>query len=141
MAHSYAPQFRAIVVDQVRFGRRVSDVAAAVEVAEATIYRWVRQDRIDRGELAGTSTSDNAELRAARQNAFAELESVLGRAALESHTCDDICRTFALSVAIAAAQCRVGRRHQDRGTRDQRRCVRTMTVWGYASVCQRVGDR
>jgi len=56
--------------------RRVAEVAAAVEVAEATVYRWIRQDRIDRGELAGTSTSDNAELRAARQR-IAELESEL----------------------------------------------------------------
>jgi transposase InsO family protein len=54
----------------------VADVAAAVGVAESTVYRWVRQERIDRGELAGTSTSDNAELRAARQR-IAELESEL----------------------------------------------------------------
>ncbi len=76
MPHSYAPQFRAMVIDQVRAGRRVVEVAAAVEVSEATVYRWIRQDRIDRGELAGTSTSDNAELRAARQR-IAELESEL----------------------------------------------------------------
>ncbi len=62
-----------MVVDQVRAGTRVAEVAAAVEVGEATVYRWVRQDRIDRGELAGTSTSDNADLRAARQR-IAELE-------------------------------------------------------------------
>ena len=73
MPHSYAPQFRAMVVDQVRAGTSVAEVAAAVEVGEATVYRWVRQDRIDRGELAGTSTSDNADLRAARQR-IAELE-------------------------------------------------------------------
>jgi transposase InsO family protein/transposase-like protein len=47
-----------------------------VGVAEGTVFRWVRQERIDRGELAGTSTSDNAELRAARQR-IAELESEL----------------------------------------------------------------
>ncbi len=56
---SYAPQFRAMVVDQVRAGRRVAEVAAAVEVSEATVYRWIPQDQIDRGELAGTSTGDN----------------------------------------------------------------------------------
>ncbi len=56
--------------------QRVVEVAAAVEVSEATVYRWIRQDRIDRGELAGTSTGDNAELRAARQR-IAELESEL----------------------------------------------------------------
>jgi putative transposase len=76
MPHSYAPQFRAMVVDQVRSGVRVAEVAASVDVAEATVYRWVRQDRIDRGELAGTSTVDNAELRAAKRR-IAELESEL----------------------------------------------------------------
>lgn len=76
MPHSYAPQFRAMVVDQVRAGSRVAEVAAAVDVGEATVYRWVRQERIDRGELVGTSTADNAELQAARRR-IAELESEL----------------------------------------------------------------
>jgi transposase-like protein len=74
--HSYAAQFRAMVVEQVRSGRRVAEVAAAVEVAEATVYRWVRQDRIDRGELEGTATAENAELRAAKRR-IAELEAEL----------------------------------------------------------------
>jgi transposase-like protein len=76
MPHSYAPQFRAMVVDQVRSGLRVAEMAASVDVAEAMVYRWVRQDRIDRGELGGTSTVDNAELRAAKRR-IAELESEL----------------------------------------------------------------
>src|SRR4051812_30634723 len=63
-----------MVVDQVRAGRRVAEVAADVEIGKATVYRWVRQDRIDRGELAGTSTTENAELRAARRR-ITELES------------------------------------------------------------------
>jgi transposase len=76
MPHAYASQFRAMVVEQVRSGMRVVDVAASVDVAEATVYRWVRQDRVDRGELKGTSTSETAELRAARRR-IAELESEL----------------------------------------------------------------
>lgn len=63
-----------MVVDQVRTGRRVSEVASELGVFEATVFRWVRQDRIDRGELEGTSTRESAELRAARQR-IAELES------------------------------------------------------------------
>ena len=76
MPRSYASQFRAMVVEQVRSGRRVAEVAATVDVPEGTLYRWVRQERIDRGELAGTSTSETAELRAARRR-IAELESEL----------------------------------------------------------------
>ena len=76
MPRSYASQFRAMVVEQVRSGRRVAEVAATVDVPEATLYRWVRQERIDRGELAGASTRETAELRAARRR-IAELESAL----------------------------------------------------------------
>lgn len=76
MPRSYAPQFRAMVIDQVRGGRRVAEVAAAVEVPEATVFRWVRQDRIDRGEIEGTSTAESGELREARRR-IAELEAEL----------------------------------------------------------------
>lgn len=54
MPRAYASQFRSMVVEQVRSGRRVAEVAATVGVPEATVFRWARQDRIDRGELAGT---------------------------------------------------------------------------------------
>jgi hypothetical protein len=36
MPRSYASQFRRMVIEQVRNGRRVDDVAASVEVPEAT---------------------------------------------------------------------------------------------------------
>jgi transposase-like protein len=54
-----------MVVDQVRNGKRVAEVAASVELCEATVFQWVRQDKIDRGEMPGTSTLESAELRAA----------------------------------------------------------------------------
>ncbi len=76
MPRSYAVQFRAMVVEQVRSGRPVAEVAADLELAESTVFRWVRQDRIDRGELAGTPTAESAELRAARRR-IAELEAEL----------------------------------------------------------------
>ena len=76
MPDSYAPQFRAMVVEQVRSGQKVADVAASLELPEGTVYRWVRQDRIDRGELSGTSTAETTELREARRR-IAELESEL----------------------------------------------------------------
>jgi transposase len=58
MPRSYASQFRAMVIEQVRNGRRVADVGASVEVPEATVFRWVRQDRIDRGEIPGASSQE-----------------------------------------------------------------------------------
>jgi len=76
MPRSYAPQFRAMVIEQVRNGRRVADVAASVELPQATVFRWVRQDRIDRGEIPGTSSQESSELRAARRR-IAELEAEL----------------------------------------------------------------
>jgi putative transposase len=76
MPRSYASQFRAMVIEQVRSGRRVADVAASVEVPEATVFRWVRQDRIDRGEIPGTSSQESTELRAAKRR-IAELEAEL----------------------------------------------------------------
>ena len=69
MPRSYAPQFRAMVVEQVRSGRSVAEVAADLELCEGTVFRWVRQDRIDRGELEGTSTVESAHT-TARHNAI-----------------------------------------------------------------------
>ncbi len=74
MPRSYAPQFRAMVIEQVRSGRTVTEVAATLEIPESTVFRWVRQDKIDRGELAGRSTAESAELRAAKRR-IAELEA------------------------------------------------------------------
>jgi len=76
MPRSYASQFRAMVIEQVRNGRRVAEVAASVEVPEDTVFRWVRQDRIDRGEIPGTQSQESAELRAAKRR-IAELEAEL----------------------------------------------------------------
>lgn len=79
MPRSYATHFRAMVVEQVRSGRRVAEVAAALELPESTVFRWVRQDRIDRGELAGTPRAESAELRAAKRRST-ELEAELATA-------------------------------------------------------------
>ena len=56
MPRCYAQQFRAMVVDQVRNGWRVAEVAANVELCEATVFRWVRQgqDRSRREKATAT---------------------------------------------------------------------------------------
>lgn len=76
MPRSYATHFRAMVIEQVRSGRKVAEVAATLELPESTVFRWVRQDKIDRGELGGTSTAESAELRAAKRR-IGELETEL----------------------------------------------------------------
>lgn len=88
MPHSYAPQFRAMVVEQVRSGRKAAEVAVSLEIPESTVFRWVRQDRIDRGELSGTSTVESAELRAAKQR-IAELEAELATVKRASQLFDE----------------------------------------------------
>jgi transposase len=63
----YPRQFRkdaaALVIDQ---HRTVADVARELGVVEQTLGKWVRQERIDRGEREGTTTEmreENARLR------------------------------------------------------------------------------
>jgi transposase len=63
----YPAEFRrdasALVIDQKR---TVADVAASLGVVERTLAKWVRQERIDRGEQGGTTTEvleENARLR------------------------------------------------------------------------------
>ncbi len=76
MARSYAPEFRRRVVQRVRSGHSVKKVAAEVGAAEATVFRWVAQDKVDRGERAGTSSRDRTEL-AKAQRRIRELETEL----------------------------------------------------------------
>jgi transposase len=70
------PEFRRRVVELVRAGRPVRVVAAELGLAEATVYRWKAQDRIDRGAKPGPTTSERGELAAARRR-IKELETEL----------------------------------------------------------------
>ncbi len=72
----YPPEFRRKVLDLVASGRRVVDVARDLEISDQTIYTWLRQDRIDRGLEAGLSSTERAELSAARRR-IAQLEAEL----------------------------------------------------------------
>jgi transposase-like protein len=70
----YPAAFRCRVLDLVAAGRPVAQVAADLDISDQTIYVWRRQELIDTGLLPGTSSSENAELRAARKR-IAELEA------------------------------------------------------------------
>ena len=72
----YPPEFRRRVLDLLDAGRPVADVARDLRISDQTIYTWRRQDRIDRGLEAGTTTAEHAELVAARQR-IRELETEL----------------------------------------------------------------
>ena len=72
----YPPEFRRRVVDLVEGGRKVAEVAAELGISEQTIYTWRRQARIDAGIEAGVTTSEKAELVAAKRR-IRELETEL----------------------------------------------------------------
>ena len=76
MPKRYPAEFRRRVLDLVAAGRSVGSVAENLGVSAQTIYNWRRQDAIDRGESAGLSSLERAELRAARRR-IAQLEDEL----------------------------------------------------------------
>src|SRR5258708_3927152 len=56
MPKTYAAEFRRRVIDRVRSGHSVRTVADELELCDQTIYRWMNQDAIDRGEKSGISS-------------------------------------------------------------------------------------
>lgn len=76
MPKRYPPEFRRRVLELVKAGRPVTEVAADLGVSTQAIYNWRRQEQIDAGLRPGVSSTDNAELVAARRR-IAQLESEL----------------------------------------------------------------
>ena|SRR5665648_628018 len=75
MPRPYPAEFRARTVAPVRAGRPISRVAVELGISEGGLHNWVRQDRIDRGELSGVTTAESSELsRAKRRIRELELE-------------------------------------------------------------------
>jgi transposase-like protein len=58
----------------VRSGWSVTKTAHDLDVTTTTIYNWVKQDRIDRGEIPGVSTMESKEPVRARRR-IRELET------------------------------------------------------------------
>jgi transposase-like protein len=67
MPRIYPPEFRRQVIELARAGTRVKQLAATFQMSDATIYNWLKQDRIDRGEAEGATTSQQLELAAAKR--------------------------------------------------------------------------
>jgi transposase-like protein len=64
------------VLDLIEAGRPVVEIAVQLGVSDQTIYNWRKQDRIDRGLVAGVSTAESAALAAARKR-IRDLETEL----------------------------------------------------------------
>ena len=79
MPFAYSPEFRSMVVEQMRDGRSVAGLARELEMHESTLHRWKRQDRVDRGLVSGVGTAESARLREARRR-IRELEAELAAA-------------------------------------------------------------
>jgi transposase-like protein len=76
MPKRYPPGFRRRVLELLKTGRSVAELAADLGVISQTIYNWRRQEQIDSGLGPGVSSSDHAELIAARRR-IAQLEAEL----------------------------------------------------------------
>lgn len=73
MSKPYPAEFRARAVALVRAGKPASIVANDLGISAGCLRNWLRQDRVDRGEIEGLSRAESAELRRARQR-IRELE-------------------------------------------------------------------
>ena len=76
MPYRYPPELRRRVLDLLAAGRSVASLSEDLGVSDQTIYNWRRQDLIDRGLEPGSTSGEQAELRAARRR-IRELETEL----------------------------------------------------------------
>ncbi len=76
MPRRYPAEFRRKVLDLVESGRPVAQIAHDLDLSAQCIYTWRKQQLIDRGQLPGITSTDHAELVAARKR-IAELEDEL----------------------------------------------------------------
>ena len=76
MPKKYSSEFRNRILSLVAEGRPIAEIAETFGVSSSKIYAWRKQDRIDRGEVPGTTTTETVELAAARRR-IAELEAEL----------------------------------------------------------------
>ena len=67
MPKAYPAEFRRRVLELLAEGRPVVEVAHDLELSPQTIYTWRRQHEIDTGLRPGLTTTEAAELSAARK--------------------------------------------------------------------------
>jgi transposase-like protein len=76
MPRRYPPEVRRQVIALARSGTRVALLATTFQMSEVTIYNWLKQDRIDRGEEIGKTTDQQLEVAAAKRR-IKQLETEL----------------------------------------------------------------
>ena len=60
---TYSDEFKAQTVELIRTsGRSLPDVCRDLDLTETTVRKWVRQARIDEGEVAGVTSDEHEEL-------------------------------------------------------------------------------
>jgi hypothetical protein len=74
------------VIELARSGTRVARLAEVFGMSEAAIYAWLKQDRIDSGEIDGLSTDRALELAAAKRR-IKQLETELAVARKVNEVC------------------------------------------------------
>ena len=76
MPRRYSQEIRRQVLELARAGTRVAQLSSTFGMTETTIYNWIKQDKIDQGELDGLSTDQALELTAAKKR-IRQLETEL----------------------------------------------------------------
>ncbi len=76
MPRGYSPEVRRQVIELARAGTRVLQLSVTFGMTETTIYNWLKQDRVDRGEEVGRTTDQQLELAAANRR-IKQLETEL----------------------------------------------------------------
>lgn len=88
MPQQSPPQFRERVLSLLGEGRLVKELAGQLAISSATIYRWRHQDRVDAGQVPGTTSQDAAALAGARRR-IRELEEELKATQLAASMLND----------------------------------------------------
>jgi transposase len=70
----YLSEFRARAIALVRSGKPVQQTSYELGISAGCLHNWLKQDRIDRGEIPGKTTIESVELRSARKR-IRELET------------------------------------------------------------------
>jgi transposase-like protein len=76
MPSRYPAEVRKRVVELARSGTKVAQLAETFGMTQASVYSWLKRDRIDRGEAPGLSTEGQMELAAAKRR-IRQLETEL----------------------------------------------------------------